>query len=81
MDSNNFFTLESFELEVEHKKHLYDNSYIDTIIDLFDQYGIEPEDGNEYISNLLRIKIENEAMKLKQIKYRKKQSNFDLIFG
>ena len=75
-----FFTPEHFELQVELFRQKYQDSYLDTIVSLLEEQNIHFLDANEYISPLLKLKLENELLKTRQLKHSKFQSNFEVMF-
>jgi len=75
-----FFTPETFELQVELFRQKYKDSYMDTIVTLLEEQNIDFLDANEYISPLLKLKLENELLKTRQLKHSKFQSNFEVMF-
>lgn len=76
-----FFTPESFEVVVEKQRALTGETYLDTIITLFEEQNIDVNDASEYISDLLKLKLENELLKTRQLKHRIFQSDFEGIFS
>lgn len=80
-DEFHFFTPESFELRVELFRKKYGDSYLDTIVTLLEEQNIDFNDANEYITPLLKMKLENELLKSRQLKHSRFQSNFEDMFS
>jgi hypothetical protein len=59
-----FLTKSSFAKMVEKYARDKQTSYMDAVVDLCEELNIDPEDIGRYISNVIKEKIEGEAMKL-----------------
>jgi hypothetical protein len=59
-----FLTKASFTKMVEKYARDKKTSYMDAVVDLCEELNIDPEDIGRYISNVIKEKIEGEAMNL-----------------
>lgn len=84
MNTHHFISEEQFERIIETNKHLYDGSYIDTIIDYYEEHSIDLEDIKLLLTNSLLLKIKNEAIENNLLKdaalTRKTYLNLEKIF-
>jgi hypothetical protein len=63
-ESVEFMTKAKFSKLVESTVRRHQMSHMDAILHLCEQHGIEPEDCKKYISNVIKEKLEVEAMNL-----------------
>jgi hypothetical protein len=63
-DNVEFMTKVKFSKLVETTVLSHKLSYMDSILHLCEKYGIEPEDCRKYVSNVIKEKLEFEAMQL-----------------
>lgn len=77
---NVFYSKESFEFQIEKSKHLFDESYIDTISDYCEKNEIDVEDIATHISPSLYLKVANEAYQNRLLKHKIQQVDFNSIF-
>lgn len=63
-DSVEFMTKAKFSKLVESTVRHGNLSHMEAIIELCEKYGIEPEDCKKYVSNVIKDKLEAEAMNL-----------------
>jgi hypothetical protein len=64
LTDSNFLTKAKFSKLVEETVRRTRMSYIDTIVHLCELNGIEIEDSRKYVSNVIKTKLEAEAMQL-----------------
>jgi hypothetical protein len=77
MVNEKFMTKASFSKEVETLVfESRDISYMDAVLHLCKEKEIEPEDGNKYLTSVIKSKIEAEARKLNYLP-RTDELNFD----
>ena len=63
-ESVEFMTKVKFSKLVETTVREHQISHMDAILHLCEKYGIEPEDCKKYVSNVIKEKVEVEAMRL-----------------
>ena len=59
-----FMTKTKFSKLVESTAREHQMTHIDAVLHLCEQYGMEPEDCKKYVSNVVKEKLEVEAMNL-----------------
>lgn len=80
VESDNYFSKESFELTIEKNRYKFDDSYLYTIIDFCENNEIDFEDIKNFISPSLKLKLTNEAINNRQLKSMKKTKDLNTFF-
>ena len=80
INSEIFYSKETFEYYVEKNKSNFDNSYLDTMVNFCEQYEIDGEDIKDFISHSLKLKITNEAINNRMLRNIKRPINLNSIF-